>query len=590
MRAHGTWMTALLVLAACELGPGPAPQACDDTKLVRAPLRRLTTAQYTNSLRDLFRDANGDTLAVLSTAADHGVSRAAAVWLPPEQLVAGYAGNAQAQAPSAVLIERYNENAITIANELSERRDEFLPCELDADHGCGLAYLEDLAYRAWRRPLTQTELERMAAVYDDAVAQHGPGVALAFGVQHILQSPHFLYLVELAAPAPTTATGCEWAPLSDFELATRLALLLWNTTPDAALLERAAAGQLRTPASIEAVAKEMIEDPRHLDGALAFHEQWLHLDRLQRFRREVPGGLLLDQDLYGDLMREQAQRFLAPIVSEPGRRFDELLSSRRYPMHGGLLAIHGVAVPGLVPPVEGEALDDVWIDVELPASERAGAFTLPGLLSAHATYAQPSPVRRGVLVLDRLLCATPPPPPANVELAGPDPDGDPEPQTNRARYAEHTNDPSCRSCHEPIDSLGFAFERYDAAGSHRSQEAWMGGGPEPVWLDVDASVTLAGAGLPPELGGQTVDGAIELLELLAESPTVARCYVSSLYAHALGRWAGSGTAELATADEATVDALVETFDQSGGQLDALMLAIVTSEAFTQRATRDGDAP
>lgn len=564
-----------------EQPAAPEPDACSLGSVPPSPLRRLTTAQYFNSLRDLFSTPDGQTLAVLDPPISDQLISPETLWLPDEQTIAGYAGNAQGQVVSPVLIERYGQNAIDVAAEIGERIDEFLGCDPEADpNGCGLAYLEDLAGRAWRRPLSEDERAALASAFTDDRAQWSTTVAVQLGVQMIIQSPYFLYLPELGLtpeqPEQEGVAGCSIIPLTSHEMAARLSYFLWNTTPDAWLLEQAENGELTTRESVASVAAQMLASPRYVDGALHFHAEWLRLDRIRGYRREVLGSVQLDEFVQVPLLREQAERFLAPIITQPGRSFAEILTSTQVPMHAALTQIYGIEVPEL------ELEDGLWIDVELPADQRAGALTLGGHLSAHATDSRANPVRRGVFMLDRLLCAEPPPPPLDVDTSIVDGQGEADlPTSNRERYAEHTDNAACRDCHAAIDPFGFAFEHYNAAGVWWPQEAWDGDPSMIQWLEIDASGVLDGALVPEPLRGRSFADAVELLHVLAESPEVHGCYVRHLVRYALGRGLDGGPDAV---DELLVEQLAEDFYESGGALDSLVLAIVTSEPFSSRVT------
>jgi hypothetical protein len=561
-----------------EQPTAPEPDACSLGSVQPSPLRRLTTAQYFNSLRDLFTTPDGQTLAVLDPPISDQLVSPETLWLPDEQTVSGYAGNAQGQVVSPVLVERYGQNAIDVAAEVGERIDEFLGCDPEGDpHGCGLAYLEDLAGRAWRRPLSEDERAALRSAFDDDRAQWSATVAVQLGIQMIIQSPYFSYLPELAlseAPEQDGAADCSMIPLSGHEMAARLSYFLWNTTPDAWLLEQAQAGDLTTRESVATVAAQMLASPRYVDGALQFHAEWLRLDRIRGYRREVLGSVQLDEFVQVPLLREQAERFLAPIITQPGRSFAEILTSTQVPMHGALAEIYGVEVP------DSSLEDGIWIDVELPADQRAGALTLAGHLSAHATDSRANPVRRGVFVLDRLLCAEPPPPPLGVDTSVVDGQSNTDlPTSNRERYAAHTDNDACRDCHAAIDPFGFAFEHYNAAGVWWSQESWDGDPSVIQWLEIDASGVLDGTLIPEPLRGRSFADAVELLHILAESPEVHDCYVRHLVRYALGRGLDSGTDAV---DEQLVEQLARDFYEADGALDSLVLAIVTSEPFMHR--------
>jgi hypothetical protein len=188
-------------------------------------------------------------------------------------------------------------------------------------------------------------------------------------------------------------------------------------------------------------------------------------------------------------------------------------------------------------------------------------LTSSGFLASTSHAVNPSPVQRGVFVLERLLCAPTPAPPANVDTNPPQ-GGEDQPQTNRERYAEHSSNPTCAGCHTMIDGIGFGFEHYDSMG---------------VWRDEDG-------GRPVDATGQLVagsdvdgpfDGAVELAHRLADSDTVRDCVATQWFRYSLGR-------NVEGEDACTEASLKADFAQSGGDVRELLVAIARSDAFRYR--------
>ena len=228
------------------VGPAPAADPAPPT------LRRLTRAQYDASVRALL---GGHVALPTSLEPDGEV----------DELLSVGAG---VTAVSSLGVERYESAAYLLADQVDPV--DVLPCEPAnaSDAGCARAFVEDFGRRAWRRPLTEIETERVAGIVT--------GVGLRYGVAALLQSPHFLYRVE------TSQAGA----LSGYEVATRLAYLLWGEPPDDALLDRAAVGELDTARGVGDVAREMLDDPRAEAGVRAFVDEWLHLYRLADLKKD----------------------------------------------------------------------------------------------------------------------------------------------------------------------------------------------------------------------------------------------------------------------------------------------------------------
>jgi len=505
----------LLALLAC--GSSPVSKGGVEVSVgseYDASLRRLTAAQYDNTVRDLF----------------YGVE------IPSQNITAdpqiyGFDNNPDAQVSSALLVEKYQTAAIEVT-ALAMADDVWLGCPIDggADPGgCGRQILEDFGPRAFRRPLTDEEAEGQLAFFDQMLQEEGFEVAIQLALQAILNSPEFLFFPEF---------GGEFGrgghlPLSSYELASRLSYFLWNTMPDDTLLAAAEAGQLDSADGVEAEAWRMLDDEKVAGALTRFHHAWLGLDRLKtvapdpdeyprwsedlRLSMEAENDALITTTTYGD----------EPTLSA-------LLMSRQTTADDLLAEIYGIEV--------GTEF--------LPEIQRAGLLTRAAWLAATSHPIQPSPVQRGVFVLERVMCIPVEPPPPDVNVDVPDPS---EPTTNRERYVAHTADPACSGCHSAIDPIGFGFEKYNSIGQYRIMD---------YGVSVDATGTFADG----DLAGESFDGAVSLSALLARSSMVHDCYARNWL-----RYAHGAEVELGTTAEA--------FKSTGGQLPQLLVDIARSERF-----------
>lgn len=503
-----------------------------------SPLRRLTHTQYRNAVRDLFP---GVVLPALTIAVDPAVH--------------GFENNGEAQVPSALLIEQYQRAALAVTQAAMAAPAGWLPCGADGGGdpiGCGRAFLRDFGGRAFRRPLTDAEAAAFLGFFDQQLAEAGFSVALPLALQAMLQAPQFLYFLEFGGEPVEGADGV--VALTGHELAARLSFFLWDTTPDAELLAAAAAGELDTAEGVAAAAERMLADPRARGAAVNFHRQWLGFDAIARIDPDPATYPTYAPGLKASL-RGELERFVSWVMFEGPGTFEALLTARASEVDAGLAGLYGVAAPA-----EGQ-----WAPVELDASRRAGLLTRAGFLAATAHAIHPSPVKRGVFVLSRLLCAPPGPPPPGASTELPGETGD-APTTNRERYEQHTARAECAACHTTIDGVGLGFEHYDALGRFRELDA---GQP------VDARGVLVGT----DVDG-AFDGAVALSERLAGSAQARGCVVSQVYRYALGR----GT----TVDDACgLMRLKAEFEDVRGDMRALLRAVVTSDAFRLRR---GGAP
>lgn len=512
---------------------GGEPGACEGpTDPGPAPLRRMTHAQYNNTVRDLFP---GVAVPAQTIVVDPKVN--------------GFENNADVQAPSALLVEQYQRAALAVTEAAWAAADTFLPCAPDGGGEpaqCGHTFLLDFGARAFRRPLSADEETAFLAFFDQQLAETNFAVAVQLTMQAFLQAPPFLYFLEFGGDAVEGGA----VALTGHEIAARLSYFLWDSMPDEALLAAAAAGDLDTPEGIAAEAARMLDDARARGAMVNFHRQWFDFDGVDTINPDPATYPDYSPELRA-AMRAELDRFVESTLFEGPGTFAALLTSTDAEVDATLAALYGVDAP---PPGE-------WTPVALDPARRAGILTRAGFLARTAHAVHPSPVKRGVFVLARLLCVPPAPPPANVNTDPPDADDPGQPKTNRERYAQHTAQADCAFCHQTIDGVGFGFEHYDALGRWRDLD-----NGEPV----DASGELLGTDVDGPF-----DGAIELSNRLAASDQAHDCVVAQVYRYALGR--GTTAADLCSLDD-----LRAQFAAASGDVRALLLAVVTSDAFRTR--------
>jgi hypothetical protein len=225
-------------------------------------------------------------------------------------------------------------------------------------------------------------------------------VGIQLVIQAALQSPSFLYRVELGQGAEAGAT---YQKLTDHEMASRLSYFLWGTMPDPELFAAADAGQLGSKEEIEAQARRMLDDPKAKDAIAEFHTQWLDYDRIGNITKD-PALFPEYSPAIGQMMREEMTAFIEHAVFEEGD-FATLLTAPYSFMTPELATFYGLEAPADAPPGQ-------LVKVSFDPSERGGLLTFGALLSINAHTNQTSPVHRGKLIREQLLCFTigPPPP------------------------------------------------------------------------------------------------------------------------------------------------------------------------------------
>lgn len=319
------------------------------------------------------------------------------------------------------------------------------------------------AQLAYRRPLTDEQKADLAAIYAGDVA---PEVAAKRAFIFTLSNPAFLY----------PGIG----PQDDYAVASRLALALWDSVPDAPLLKAAAAGQLKTEAQVRQHAQRMMKDPRAKAKLRDFLHDWLHVEEgaeIAKDQKEYPG---FDQGVVMDL-RTSLDLFTENIVWSEKSDYRQLLLGDTILMNQRLAKFYGQQVaPG-----------DGFQPVKMDADQRAGVLTHPYLLATFSYTKSTSPIHRGVFVTRNILGRMLKPPP--MAIAFMDDKFDPS-FTMREKVTELTSKPACMSCHVTINPLGFSFERFDAVGRVRATDNKKPVDPVSDYVAADGSVLkLTGA-------------------------------------------------------------------------------------------------
>ncbi|MEN0064654.1 MAG: DUF1592 domain-containing protein [Myxococcota bacterium] len=521
-------MIALFALVGCLSQAPDVPPETGPVTFAPSPLRRLSQAEYRNTVGDLL-----------------GVE-AANLNLPADDVVGAFLANVRSSV-SPLAAEQYAAAAQTSGGWVTRNPDAVVECSV-AEGACVEGFIDSFGAAAWRRPLTVEDRDALRAVFDVASE---PERGLGLVVEAVLQSPDFLYLVETGEVQGDTVV------LDGFSVAARLSYFLWGTTPDAALLEAAAEGRLDTPAGVDAEARRLLTSSRALVRIQAFYRQWLNFDELPRVDKDRERFPLWDDTLVA-AMQEELDRFVAYVYTDGPGTMESLLTTPVAFPSGPLWAVYGLQ------PTEGDG------PVGVSPTERAGVLTLPGVQAAHAHLATTSPIHRGLFVYERVFCRELGGPPADVDLT-PIVVEQGESLTKREQFAQHQTEPVCAGCHQAIDPLGFLFEHYGTLGNYRTFAPEEG---QPV----DAADTVQ---LVSDLDGPYAD-AVTFVKAAANSEEVRRCLVTQWARFAWGR-------DDEERDETTLDALDARFAATGGDLRALLIAIVTSEAFRSRAL-PGETP
>jgi hypothetical protein len=272
----------------------------------------------------------------------------------------------------------------------------------------------------------------------------GAEAALKFGVISILLSPRFLYVIEFGEGERGMVK------LTPSEVAGRLALSLWRTVPDDALLAAADAGELSTPDQVAAKASVMLDDPRTIPMLTDFLGQWLNLDDPAALVKDTVAHPTFSAAL-GSAFREETNQFYLNLFIDPTNDVTKLFTANYTYVNDALAAHYGLPSPGAT-----------FTRVTMPA-ERTGILSHASFLAAQSHAVRPSPVLRGKIIRTKVLCDPVDPPPPGVVAALQDDDGS---QTTQDAFEAHASKPGCAGCHVLMDPLGNAFSAFNAIGKY----------------------------------------------------------------------------------------------------------------------------
>jgi hypothetical protein len=536
-------LLALSFLSGCQNGeetPVPAPipvtdVRCRDDAPSPAPLRRLTRFEYENTLHELF----GSDLVVLDL-------------FPPDEIGLGFDNQGGTLSTTDLHVVGYLEaagRASAFVAEHPERLTELAGCA-EPSAECAEALIAELGRRLERAPLSDASRARLVALFGEVTDADTFVEGAGRVVEALLQSPRFLYRVERASAGDVLAD--EPAALaSPFVLASRLSFLFLGAGPDGELLRAAESGGLATPDDVAREARRLLEDPRSRRGVLHFYRQWLELARVGDLEKDRRLFGIWTDDLRLDLERETT-RFLEAVLWEDDARFSTLLRADYTFVDAVLADYYGLPI------TDPDSTELIRVTLG-PKAHRRGLLTHGSILSLQAKVNQTDPIHRGKFVRERFFCTPPPPPPADLVVSPPA--LDPR-KTTRERFAQHRADTACAGCHELLDPVGLAFENYDAIGRYRETEA-------------DSPVDATGYLYDTDVDGP-IDGVADLADKLVSSREVGRCVVTQWFRFAMGR----GETE---ADACTIDKLDAAFNDSGGDLRELLIALTRTEAFLRAA-------
>jgi len=414
---------------------------------------------------------------------------------------------------------------------------------------CARRILSTAARRAYRRPITDSELGPIMRFYAEGRASGSFDAGVQRGLERILASPLFIFRVE--QDPPNAVVGVPYR-VSDVELASRLSFFLWSSVPDDELLALGAQGRLRQPTVLMQQVRRILADPR-ADALVAnFAGQWL---QLRNVRNVQPNSDLFPDfdDNLRQAFKRETELFFESIMREDRPVLDLMTANftfvnERLARHYGIPDIHGSR----------------FRRVTLQDERRFGLLGKGSVLAVTSHAERTSPVERGKWILENILgLPVPPPPPIPGAGVFTDPAPGEAPKSMREQMVEHRKNPVCASCHNVMDPIGLSLDNFDVDGSWRTEEA---GRP------IDATGQL--------VDGSKVDGVVTLRKALTAHPDVfVRTVTEKLLIYALGRG-------LDARDMPAVRAIMREAGGSESRFQGLVLGIVHSTPFTMRMAQE----
>jgi mono/diheme cytochrome c family protein len=517
----GDWMGKLKYLS--QKDPGPFV------------IRRLTKTEYGNTLHDLF-----------------GVEPAIVDGLPDEVSGEGYLNSL-----SALQLEQYLRIADKVLGRIvapqgrpptttQKRLFGKSPAAGMAPREAAREVARSLATKAYRRPPTPAELEKLIEAFDLGRRSNLPyQQSLHLMLKAILVSPQFLFIT----PVGEVGTSSGIVPLDDYQLASRLSYLLWATMPDDELMALAEKGTLHQPAVLDAQVLRLLKDPRSRALFDGFGAQWLGVGGLNR------------QVFDSAMFPQMTAQLRAAMYDEPRLFFESIVRENKSVLRfvdGDYTYLNGTlaSIYGLEKTVTGSEMRRV----KLTDANRGGILGMPGVLAATSFPNRTSPVKRGVWVLEQVLGDHVPAAPPNVPALDQQDQATVANLTVRERTELHRTNPVCANCHKILDPIGFGLENFDAIGRWRDRDS--NGKP------IDAAGELP--------GGERFSSPKDLKAIIAgRADALSRSLVEKLLAYALGR-------RLEGYDEIVVDNVMHEVAEDGYRMQTLIKGVVTSYPFTHR--------
>ncbi|HVV17052.1 MAG TPA: DUF1592 domain-containing protein [Polyangia bacterium] len=537
-----------VVIQQATAGLGVFSAACSDGKasVGSTPVRRISRIEYNNMVRDLGLDPNN--------------TQPANQFVSEQKIDTGKAGNfntnTYATVSGTLMNQQYLEAAEGLASAIAANTNNQLTNLLGCNTqnaACAQQFIASFGGKAFRGQLDATETANLNTLFTTVSVKFDFASGIQAVIEAVLTSPRFLFVLEFGQP---NAAG-DAVPLTPMELATRLALYLWRSLPDQALIDAANNGHLATPSDVATQAARMLADSRAKAALADFADQWLDIENMNAVTKDTQ-FTKWTANLAADLHTETLTTFTQAVITNSD--YKTLLTSPSSYINGDLASFYGVG---------GNPSFNTATNVNSASNPRYGILTQGSVLAGHAHTSLASPTKRGRLVRQQILCEEVPDPPAAVagKPIPPPPTTLMAGATTRDAYTQHVAaNETCSACHQWMDWLGFGFDQYDATGAFLPMEN-------------NAQVDSSGKFVPfpnkPNDMTGTFSGTSDMVTQLSMSEQVMQCFALQEMRYALLR---SET----TADACSAQRVYQAFMSNGYNLQKLILAVVSSDAFMYR--------
>ncbi|PWU13460.1 MAG: hypothetical protein C5B49_14700 [Bdellovibrio sp.] len=461
-------------------------------------VRRLSNVELTNSIQDVFMSASAPAVAGGSAVAGGALP---ANLLPQALVRNGY--DNQIDALGINLLEMTNLQAAAEAASayVVQNFTSLVTC-VPTQASCIQSYITATGRRAFRRPLTGTEMQEYLNLYNTVAAADTPQNGFAAVLEAMILSPNFVFRTELGSSPSTPGT----AQLTPYEVAAAISYFILASAPDNTLLDAAANGQLATAAQRAAQAQRLLQLPEARTGVLNFMLQWADIKSASLLQGILVGNFPQFSTAQATAAINETAALFSNEIFNGQANWKNLFTSTTDTIDSSLASIYGTSASGGT--------------VQLDPTQRSGFLTEISFIGSHSNTVSFSPVHFGLYVYGRLFCKSPPNPPASRP---PLPPAQQQGTTlsPRQQFAQHETNPFCASCHASFDPMGWAFELYDPLAEYKPT---FNGSP------------LTGAGSLPgtDVSGNYA-GVPQMASQIANSQEAQACFVRNLYLYALGR-------------------------------------------------------